>query len=94
MIMGWGTDDILITTFDDKQMAILNASDKLYSLTTLTFIDGFCEILIQISDEYVSILGLEISSVMGDDLTVFESDDITANGKIIICHLVTYRSSL
>ena len=40
MVVGWGTDDMLVAAFDDQQMTILDACDELHTLTALSFVDG------------------------------------------------------
>ena len=89
--MGWGTDDVLRASLDDQQVAILDARDKLHTLATLTFVDGFSEVLVQVFDEYIGILRLEITTVVGDDLAIFERDDITTDGEVVVSHLVADR---
>ena len=94
MIMGWGADDMLRAALDDQQMAILDTSDEFYTLASLTFIDGFSKVLIQIFDEYIGILGLKITTVVSDNLAISECDDITADGKVVVSHLVANRGCL
>ena len=92
MIVGRSTDDVLVATLDDEQMAILDATDELDALAALFLVDRLCQCLVEIVDENACILGLEVTTVMRDDLSVFECDDITADGEIIGLHLVTNRS--
>ena len=90
MVVGWGADDVLVATFDDQQMSVLDAGDELHALTALAFIDGLGEVLIEIIDEHAGVLCLQIATVMGDDLTICERDDITADGEVVISHLIAY----
>ena len=94
MVVGWGTDNVLVATLDHQQMAILNARDKLHALTALPFVDGLGQCLVQVFYQHISILRLQISAVVSDYLAVFQRDDVTANGHIVVGHLVAYRCSL
>ena len=92
--MGWGTSDVFVAALDDQQMAILNSADEFHAFATLAFVDGFSEVFIEIVNQYTGIIRLKIATVMGDNLAVLQSDDITANGEVIIRHFVTYTCSL
>ena len=70
MIMGRSTDDVLVATLDDEQMAILNAADELDTLAALFLVDGLGEVLIEIIDEYAGILRLKVATIMCDDLSI------------------------
>ena len=50
--------------------------------------------LVQIIDEHAGILRLEVTSVMGDNLTILKSDDVTTQRQVVGLHLVTDRGSL
>ena len=75
-------------------MAILNACDELHAFATHSFIDGFGEFLIEIVYQYACILRFQVTAIVGDDLAVGEGDDITADGKVVVGHLVAYRCGL
>ena len=92
--MGWGTDDMFVSSFDHQQMTILNTCNELHPFTAFSFVDGLGQFIVQILNQYISILCLQVSSIMCDDLAVLQRDDITANGKVIIGHLVADRCSL
>ena len=92
MIVGRSTDDVLVATLDDEQMAILDATDELDTLATLLLVDGLGESLVEIIDEYAGILRLEVTTIVGDNLAILESDDIAADSEVIGLHLVTNRS--
>ena len=94
MIVGWGTDDVLIAALDHQQMAILDASDESHAFTALTLVDGLGQRLVQIVYQHAGILRFQIAAVVRDDLVVFYRDDITADGKVVLRHLVAYRCSL
>ena len=49
MVVGWCTDDVLVATLDDQQMAVLNTADEFDALATLTLVDGLGEVLVQVS---------------------------------------------
>ena len=93
MIMGWGTDDVFVTALDNQQMAILDAGDKLHALAALPFVDGLGQCLVQVFYQHIGILRFQISSVMGNDLAISQCDDITADGEVIICHLIADAGS-
>ena len=74
-------------------MAVLYATDKLHTLATFSLIDGFSKVLVEIVNELAGIFRFEVSSVMRDDFPVFQRDDVAANGKIVVCHVVAYARS-
>ena len=94
VIVGWGTNNVLRAPFDDQQVAILDACNELHPLASLTFVDGLGQLLVQVFDEYVGILRFQIASVVGDDLAVFQRDDVTAYGHIVVSHIVAYGGCL
>ena len=65
MIVGRSTDDVLVATLDDEQMAILDATDELDALAALFLVDGLGESLVEIIDEYAGILRLEVTTIVG-----------------------------
>ena len=85
MVMGWGTYDMLVTSLDDQQVAVLYTSNESHPVTAQVFI--------QIFNEDAGIICFQISPIMGDNLSILQSDDITTDGKVIISHLIAYRSS-
>ena len=88
MVMGWVAYDMFIATLDDQQVTVLNAADELHPFTSLLLIDGFSELFVQIVDKPSCILCLEITSIVGDDLTILECNDITTDGEVVIRHLI------
>ena len=66
MVVGWCTDDVLRTAFDDEQVAILNAGYEPDALTSVLLVDGCGELLVQILDEQVGIGCFQIAAVVGD----------------------------
>ena len=74
-------------------MAVLYATDKLHTLATFSLIDGFSKVFVEIVNELAGIFRFEVSSVMRDDFPVFQRDDVAANGKIVVCHVVAYARS-
>ena len=94
MIVRRGADDVLVAALDDEQMAILDARDELHALAAFTLVDGLGQMLIEILDQHVAVLRLQITAIVSDNLTVFQRDDIAANGKVIVGHLIAYRCSL
>ncbi len=64
MIVGRSTDDVLVATLDDEQMAILDATDELDALAALFLVDGLGESLVEIIDEYAGILRLEVTTIV------------------------------
>ena len=50
--------------------------------------------LVQIVNQHAGIFRFQIPTVMRDNLSVFQRDDIAADGKVIIGHLVADRCSL
>ena len=69
-------------------MAILDTTDELDTLAAFTLVNGFGQSIIQIVDEHTGVFGLEIAAVMGDDLAVFQRDDIAADGKVVVGHII------
>ena len=61
----------------------MDTCDKLHDARILTG-----EFLVQILDEYISILCFQIASVVGDDNAIVHIDNIAAKGEIIRTHLV------
>ena len=94
MIMGWGTHDVLGAAFNHQQMAILDASDELHTFAAFPLIDGLSQFLIQIFNQDIGIVGFQITPIMCDNLAISQCDDITADGEIVICHLIADTGSL
>ena len=94
MVVGWGTYNVLITALDNQQMAILNAGDELHTLAALAFVNGVGKVFVEVINQYACILSLQITPIVGDNLAIFEGDDVTADGKIVVCHFVTNAGSL
>ena len=69
-------------------MTVLNARNELDALTALRLVDRFSQMLVQVVDEHTGIIGLQITAIVGDNLTVFKCNDITTDGEIVICHIV------
>lgn len=80
---------ILVTALDDKQMAILDARDKLHDARILAG-----ELLVQILDEHISVFRLQVAAVVGYDDAVVYIDDVAAQGEIVRTHLVADAGSL
>ena len=93
MVVGWGADDMLVAAFDDQQMAVLDACDELHTLTTLTFVDRLSQLFVQIVNQHTGIFRFQIATVMSDDLAVSESNDVAADGKVVISHLIADAGS-
>ena len=70
-------------------MAILDARDKLHDARILAG-----EFLVQIFDEYISVLRLQVAAVVGYDDAVVYIDDVAAQGEIVRTHLITDAGSL
>jgi hypothetical protein len=94
MVVGWGTNNILRASLDDKQVTILNTGDELDALTALFAVDGGCQFTIQIIYELGSILGLQVAAIMGNDFPIGYADDVTAQGQVVIGHLIAYAGCL
>ena len=75
-------------------MAILDAGDELDALTALPLVDGLGQCFVQVIDEHACIISLQITTVVGDNLAVFEGYNITANGEVVVCHVVADAGSL
>ena len=88
--MGWSADDVFRATLNHQQMTILDASNELHPFAALSFINGLGEVLIQVFYQHIGIFCLQITTVMRDNLSISQCDDITADGKVIICHLIAY----
>ena len=80
---------ILVTALDDKQMAILDARDKLHDARILAG-----ELLVQILDEHISVFRLQVAAVVGYDDAVVHIYDVAAQGEIVRTHLVADAGSL
>jgi len=85
---------VLGSTFDDQKVTVLYTCDKLHQFTTGFLVDGFCQLFVEVLNEDFGIFCLQIATVMRDNLTVFQCDDVTAYGKVIVSHFVSYGSSL
>ena len=94
MVVGRGTDDVLVSAFDDQQMSILNACDEFHTLAPFTFVDGFSQRLVQIVYQYAGIVCLQIAAIVRNDLAVVKRDNVATDGKVIVGHFVTYRCCL
>ena len=94
MVVGWCTDDVLVATLDDQQMAVLNTADEFDALATLTLVDGLGEVLVQVIYQHAGIFCLQIATVVCDDFPILKSDDIAADGKVVVSHFIAYRCSL
>ena len=75
-------------------MAILYTCDEFYALATLTLVDGFSQMLVEILNKYIGIGSFKITTIMSDNLSILKCDDIATNSKVIISHFVTYTGSL
>ena len=65
-------------------MTILNTSNKLHTVVA--------QVLIQIVNQHLGIIGFQVSAIVRDDSSVLQSDDIATNRKVIITHFITDRS--
>ena len=94
MVVGWGTDDVLGTATDDKEVTVLDAGNKAYTLAALFAVDGGGEVLVQVVDEHAGVVGFEVSAIVGDNLAVLECNDVAADGKVVVTHLIADRGGL
>ena len=86
--MGRIADNVLVATLDDKEVTVLDAGDELHAFTTLALVDGLGQCLVEVLDEHVGILGLKVTAVVGDNLAVLQGDDVTADGEVVVGHVV------
>ena len=50
--------------------------------------------LVEVCDELAGIICFQVATIMGDDLAVLKGDEVTADGEVVVCHLVAYAGSL
>ena len=94
MIMGWGASNMLVAALDYQQVAILYARNKLYALAALTLVYGLGQGFVQIVNQQAGIFCFQITTVMRNNLTVLQVDNVTAKCQIVVGHLVAYRGCL
>ena len=89
MVVGRGADDVFRAALDNQQVAVLYAGNEFHALATLPCIDGRSQFAVEIFDEQRGVLGFQVPSVVGDNLSVFDGNDVAAYGHIVVGHLVT-----
>lgn len=94
MIVRRVTDDVLVAAFDDEEVPVLDACDELHALAAFLLVDGLCKVLVEVIDEDCRILSLQIPTVVSDNLSVLQGDDVTANGHVVVGHFIAYAGSL
>ena len=65
-------DDMLRATPDDQQVAVLYAADELHALAALLFVDGLCQLLVQVVYEHAGVVRLQVSAVVGYYFPIFK----------------------
>ena len=50
--------------------------------------------MVEVCYELAGILCFQVAAIMGDYFSVFQGDDVTADGEVVVRHLVAYAGSL
>lgn len=71
---------MLVATLDDQEVTVLDARNKFDTLVA--------EVLLEILDEQVALLGRQVAAMMIFDLAVLYADEIASHGHVVRLHVV------
>ena len=80
MVVGWGTDDVLVAALDDEQMPILDTCDEPHAVVA--------KVAVQVFHQLVGVFGRQMAAMMVFDAPVGQTDDVAAYGHVVGLHLV------
>ena len=79
--MGWGTIQVFAGSFDNQEVAVLDARDELDAVIT--------QVLAEVLDELGTFLCGKVTAMMVLDFAICQADDVASHRHVIWLHVVT-----
>ena len=81
MVVGWSTIQLFAGSFDDQEVAVLDAGDELDVV--------IAQVLVQVLDELGTFLCGEVSAMMVLDFAICQADDVASHRHVARLHVIT-----